>query len=76
MIFVHFSAIIYCFHGYFATWSKYFATWDLFRGSGALPSDVYLTKTPATKLSTNGVDPPYLVPWLVQRGLKPITIIF
>ena len=40
MIFVHFSAIICCFHDYFATWSKYFATWYLFRGSGALPVDV------------------------------------
>ena len=37
MIFVTFSAIIYYFHDYFATWNKYFATWDLFRASGALP---------------------------------------
>ena len=37
MIFVTFSAIIHCFHDYFATWSKYFATWDLFRASGGLP---------------------------------------
>ena len=37
MIFIPFSAIIHCFHNYFATWSQYFATWDLFRASGALP---------------------------------------
>ena len=37
MIFVTFSAIIHCFHDYFATWSNYFATWDLFRASGGLP---------------------------------------
>ena len=37
MFFVTFSAIIYCFHDYFATWRKYFATWDLFRASGVLP---------------------------------------
>ena len=65
MIFVTFSAIIHCFHDYFATWSKYFATWDLFRASGALPARLQIVQ-PAphfqlhhsgwTKTALNSID--------------------